>query len=140
LQREFARAPRGEIIEDTKLGQKFQRVNVIGALCNGEHFPIQCYNQLTDSVFLETWFKDCLLKEIAKGYTIIMDNAPFHRKKELRRLARGKARLLFLPPYSPDYNPIEKTLANMKRFLSNNMTKFNTVDSGIHNYFNTINT
>jgi putative transposase len=64
-----------------------------------------------------------------------MDNAPFHRKKELRRLARGKARLLFLPSYSPDYNPIEKTWANMKRFLSNNMAKFNTVDSGIHNYF-----
>jgi transposase len=38
-----------------------------------------------------------------------MDNARFHRKKELRKIARGKARLLFLPPYSPDYNPIEKT-------------------------------
>jgi transposase len=57
-----------------------------------------------------------------------MDNAPFHRKKELRRLARGKARLLFLPPYSPDYNPIEKTWANMKRFLCNNLTKFISVD------------
>jgi transposase len=68
-----------------------------------------------------------------------MDNAPFHRKNELRRLARGKARLLFLPPYSPDYNPIEKTWANMKRFLCNNMTKINSVDSGIHNYFNSIN-
>jgi transposase len=101
MQREFARAPRGEIIEDTKRGQKFAGVNVIGALCNGEHFSIQCFNQATDSVFFETWFKVCLLKEITKGYTVIMDNAPFHRKKELRRLARGKARLLFLPPYSP---------------------------------------
>jgi putative transposase len=50
-----------------------------------------------------------LLGEIPNGYTAIMDNARFHRKKELRKIARGKARLLFLPPYSPDYNPIEKT-------------------------------
>jgi transposase len=46
-----------------------------------------------------------------------MDNAPFHRKTRLRKLARGKVRLLFLPPYSPDYNPMEKSWANMKRLL-----------------------
>jgi len=70
-----------------------------------------------------------------KGYTVIMDNAGFHRKKELRKLARGKVRLLFLPPYSPDYNPIERTWANMKRFLRNNLKDFNSVDSAIYNYF-----
>ena len=64
-----------------------------------------------------------------------MDNAGFHRKKELRKLARGKVRLLFLPPYSPDYNPIEKSWANMKRSLRNNLKDFNSVDSGIYNYF-----
>ena len=64
-----------------------------------------------------------------------MDNASFHRKKELRKKARGKARLLFLPPYSPDYNPIEKTRANMKRFIRNNLKDFQSVVSGIYNYF-----
>jgi transposase len=64
-----------------------------------------------------------------------MDNASFHRKAELRRLARGKVRLLFLPPYSPDYNPIEKTRANMKRYLRDNMQDFSSVDSAIYDYF-----
>jgi len=64
-----------------------------------------------------------------------MGNAKFHRKAELRKLARGKVRLLFLPPYSPDYNPIEKTWANMKRFLCNNMQHFSSVDSAIYDYF-----
>ena len=64
-----------------------------------------------------------------------MDNAKFHRKEKLRKIARGKIRLLFLPPYSPDYNPIEKTWANMKRHLGNNVINFHSVDSAIYSYF-----
>jgi transposase len=76
-----------------------------------------------------------LLKEIPKGYTVIMDNAGFHCKKRLRKLAWGKARLLFLPPYSPDYNPIEKSWANMKRFLRDNVQDFQSVGKAIYDYF-----
>jgi putative transposase len=64
-----------------------------------------------------------------------MDNAKFHRKEKLRKLARGRIRLLFLPPYSPDYKPIEKSWANMKRHLSNNLKNFQTVASAIYSYF-----
>jgi transposase len=126
---------RGSIIEDVKPGQKFQRLNVIGALCANEHYGIQFYTQATNSEFFENWFKDFLLNEIPNGYTVIMDNARFHRKKELRKIARGKVRLLFLPPYSPDYNPIENLWANMKRFLSNNAKDFSSIDSAIYSYF-----
>jgi transposase len=138
LQREYARAIRGEIIEDVKRGARFDRVNIIGALCGGVHFAVECFRQPTGSKFVEAWVENCLLKVIPKGYTLIMDNATFHRKQELRKIARGKVRLLFLPPYLPDYNPIEKTWANMKRFLKNNLKDFLSVVSGIHNYFELI--
>ena len=94
------------------------------------------YKQATDSEFFECWFEACLLEEIPKGSTIILDNATFHRKEILRKIARGKARLLFLPPYSPDCNPIEKTWANMKRYLRGNLQDFQSVDSAIYDYFN----
>jgi len=90
---------------------------------------------MTDSAFFESWFEQCLLNEIPSGCTVIMDNAPFHRKAKLRKIARGKVRLLFLPPYSPDYNPIEKSWANMKRYLCNNMQNFQSVGSSVYDYF-----
>ena len=135
MQREYGRCPRGEQVEDVKAGKRFDRVNVIGALCAGEHLAIECYRQTTDSKFFENWFENCLLKVIPHGYTIIMDNARFHRKKSLRKIARGKVKLLFLPPYSPEYNPIEKSWANMKRFLRSNLQDYESVDSAIYDYF-----
>jgi hypothetical protein len=109
LRREYGRAPRGEQARDATRGSRFERRNVIGARCNGKHHAVECYKHLTNSEFFERWFANSLLRETPQGYTVIMDNAQFHRKKILRKLARGKVLLLFLPPYSPDYNPIEKS-------------------------------
>ena len=100
-----------------------------------KYYAVECYNQNTDSGFFENWFEVFLLEEIPKGCTVILDNATFHREKFLRKIARGKARLLFLPPYSPDYNPMEKTWANMKRFLKNNLQDYESIDSAIYDYF-----
>jgi hypothetical protein len=135
LQREYARAPKGEIVEDVRRGSKFARTNVIGAMCETKHFGVECYRQTTNSAFFERRFTECLLKEVPEGYTVIPDNARFHRKKVLRRLAGGKVRLLFLPPYSPDYNPIEKSRANTKRFPGNNTHDFQSIDLSVYNYF-----
>ena len=84
LQREYGRALRGDIIEDVKRGNKFERINVIGALCNNEHYAVECYNHSTDSIYFENWFENHLLKEIPKGHTVIMDNARFHKKEKLK--------------------------------------------------------
>jgi transposase len=129
-------APRGGELNPKGLKEekKFGRANIIGARCKGEHFAVECYKHTTDSGFFERWLADCLLAETPKGHTVIMGNARFHRKFELRKAARGKVRLIFLPPYSSDYNPIEKTWANMKCYLRDNVQDFSSVDSAIYNY------
>jgi transposase len=57
-----------------------------------------------------------LLPQMATGSVIVLDNASFHKSEQTRLLVQqAGCQLLFLSPYSPDLNPIEKLWANLKR-------------------------
>ena len=60
---------------------------------------------------LEYWFENKLLSCLPKGRVVIMDNAVFHKKKESLQKLAGKysQELIFLPPYSPEHNPVDLT-------------------------------
>jgi transposase len=138
FQREYGYAVRGERVCDTKCGRNSRGLNVIGGLCNGKHIAVEYYEHTADAGFFEQWFSERLLKEVPRGCTIIMDNASFHRKEALLDLikkARRKINLLFLPTYSPDLNPIEKSWANMKRFLKDYSYTFPALHFAIMAFF-----
>ncbi len=62
-----------------------------------------------NSALFEFWFEKCLLPCLEKDTTIVMDNASFHRKNYLYEICKKYGvNLIFLPPYSPELNPIEK--------------------------------
>jgi len=70
----------------------------------------------------------------------VMDNASFHRKSKLYELAKkAEVGLLFLPPYSPDFNLIEKSWANMNRWLRSKMPLYHPIDSAVYDYFSVTN-
>ena len=55
---------------------------------------------------------------LTPGHIVIMDNLPAHKVGGVRDTIEAKgAQLLYLPPYSPDFNPIEKAFAKLKAFL-----------------------
>jgi len=127
---------RGVKAEDVKRGRKFQRTNIIAGYCNGKFLADWCCPQTTNSVWFEFWFKEFLIPATPKYSTVILDNASFHREKQLRRLLRWKKiKLLFLPAYSPDFNPIEKQWANLKRALADMIPSYKTIDGAIYEYF-----
>jgi transposase len=65
-----------------------------------------------------TYVKHFLLPTLKPGDVVIMDNLGSHKGKIIRKLIRSVgARLLFLPPYSPDLNPIEQVFAKLKHLL-----------------------
>jgi transposase len=62
----------------------------------------------------------------------------FTTKKRLGKYAWVyKVIIIFLPPYSPDYNPIEHVWANMKRFLRNSAQRFLTIQAAVYWHFAT---
>ena len=77
-----------------------------------------------------------LLKCVALGSVLIMDNARFHRKDILRDMAeKANCTVLFLPAYSPDLNPIENEWANLKTFLRNYGRDFEITSDALSHYF-----
>ena len=130
--REFGRAFRGEKVEDVKRGRHFQRTNVVAGRLGTRIVAPFCYvENMTGPLFTE-WFRKILVKSVPKGSTVIMDNASFHLKPKLKNLARRHGiRLLFLPPYSPDFNPIEKTWASMKRALADLLPQVKNLENAI---------
>ena len=65
-----------------------------------------------------------------------MDNAAFHRKSTLPEIAKKmNCHVLFLPPYSPDLNPIENKWAWLKKTLRKNLHNFDSFDDAILDTF-----
>jgi transposase len=59
-----------------------------------------------------------LVPELAPGHIVVMDNLPAHKVGGVREaIEAAGARLLYLPPYSPDFNPIEHAFAKLKALL-----------------------
>ena len=64
------------------------------------------------------WVERCLVPTLSPGDIVILDNLGSHKGKPVRNAIRAaRARLLFLPPYSPDLNPIEMMFAKLKTLV-----------------------
>ena len=136
FRRNHARAKRGVRVHGTRPGKKPKRTNVVAGLWGKKHVAVRCYNHTTTSAFFEDWFEWELLSVIPEGSLITMDNASFHRKKHLAKIAaKYGVYLLFLPAYSPDMNNIEPSWANLKRWLVDNSKRFFSLDFAIEQYF-----
>ncbi|VMG11691.1 IS630-Spn1, transposase Orf2 [Streptococcus pneumoniae] len=97
---------------------------MVAGLTNGELIVPMTYEETMTSDFFEAWFQKFLLPTLTTPSVIIMDNARFHRMGKLELLCEEFGhKLLPLPPYSPEYNPIEKTWAHIKKHLVKGITK-----------------
>ncbi|VFH70547.1 IS630-Spn1, transposase Orf2 [Streptococcus pneumoniae] len=84
---------------------------MVAGLTNGELIAPMTYEEMVTSDFFEAWFQKFLLPTLTTPSVIIMDNARFHRMGKLD---------------SPEYNPIEKTWAHIKKHLKKVLPSCNT--------------
>ncbi|AMD56957.1 transposase [Agrobacterium tumefaciens] len=71
-----------------------------------------------NGVAFQAYVQQVLIPTLATGDIVIMDNLPAHKAEGVRlAIEDAGCRLLYLPPYSPDFNPIEKAFAKLKAVL-----------------------
>ena len=88
-----------------------------GLSLNGMVAPMVLDGPMNGETFL-AYIRQVLVPELRKGKVVIMDNLPAHKVKGVREAIEDTgARLLYLPPYSPDFNPIEMAFSKLKAAL-----------------------
>ena len=76
------------------------------------------FDQPINGESFTAWVKQQLCPTLSAGDIVILDNLSSHKNPQVRAAIRARgARLLFLPPYSPDLNPIEQVFAKLKHLL-----------------------
>jgi transposase len=90
----------------------------VGALrLSGITAPMTLSGAMNGTAFL-AYIRQVLVPTLTKGDVVIMDNLPAHKPEAIRQAIEATgADLLFLPPYSPDFNPIEMAFSKIKALL-----------------------
>ena len=118
--RPCAWSPKGKQSHGNRQGRGGVRTNLSAGKRGKVLLAPILYEGSTSAVWFNQWFKDHLLKTLNPTSTIIMDNAAFHKKEDIRAMAEAAGHnVLFLPPYSPDFNPIEQDFAILKKIRQN---------------------
>lgn len=113
-------AKKGEKIYGRVSGKHIGAESFVAAKVGKKIIAPGCYSGICDSVLFNTWLKGFLIPVLQQGQIVIMDNAAFHKTKRTKELVEGAGcTLLFLPPYSPQLNPIEKFWAHFKNNVRN---------------------
>jgi transposase len=90
---------------------------VAGLRCDGISAPCVFDGPINAKCFL-AWVVQFLIPTLRSGDIVVMDNLSSHKNAAVRRaIRRAGAKLFFLPPYSPDLNPIEQAFAKLKTLL-----------------------
>ena len=80
--------------------------------------PLRGWHRSVGAASFTAWVKQQLCPTLGPGDIVIMDNLSSHKTPAVREAIRARgARLLFLPPYSPDLNPIEQVFAKLKHLM-----------------------
>ncbi len=112
------RAPRGQRCRAAVPHRHWKTTAFTGALrLAGMTAPMVLDGPMNRAAF-QAYVDQVLVPTLRRGDTVIMDNLPAHKGPDVRRaIEAAGATLSYLPPYSPDFNPIENAFSKLKAFL-----------------------
>lgn len=118
LTRLMARSPKGERARGKRPVNRGKNVSLIGALGFEGVIAQESLLGSTDALTFEAFIAQRLVPKLWEGACVIMDNCRIHKKEDIEPLIRAAgARLVYLPPYSPEFSPIENCWSKIKSIL-----------------------
>jgi len=118
LLRRYGRSPRGTRLHDHTPCGHWQTHTVIAALRPHAITAPAVFDGPIDNASFLAYVEQVLGPTLRPGDVVVLDNLAVHKQPAVRAaIEQAGARLRFLPPYSPDFNPIEQVFAKLKAFL-----------------------
>jgi transposase len=118
MTRRYGRAPRGQRAEDTIPRNRGTVTSMVGALTVDGLVAMACFEGGTDGDRFMAFLEQVLGPELVPGDLVIMDNAGAHKDARIRPFLESLgAKPVYLPPYSPELNPIELAWSKLKTWL-----------------------
>ncbi len=114
----YARALRGQRARGTRPQKRGKNVSMFGAIAlKGIVASLNLLGS-TDGLTFEAFVIRKLVPNLWQGATVVWDNSSIHKGKEIEQaIIDAGAKLIYLPPYSPDFNPIENFWSKVKNIL-----------------------
>jgi len=118
MTRRYGRAPKGERVYDSAPRNYGTHSLVIGAVGLRGVLATMTVEGAVDTLCFDAYAERVLAPRLRPGDVIVLDNLGAHRASRIEEVAaRRGARVLWLPPYSPDYSPIEQCWSKIKTYL-----------------------
>jgi transposase len=118
MTRLYGRAERGRRVHDSVPGGHWKMLTILGAMDHNGMMAAMTVEAATDREIFLAFLDEVLCPKLRAGHIVIMDNLSAHKVDGVReRIEACGASLLYLPPYSPDLNPIEKAWSKLKQTL-----------------------
>lgn len=118
LLRRYGRSPRGTRLHDHTPCSHWQTHTVVAALRLDGLMAPAVFDGPIDTPTFRAYVEQVLVPTLRPGDVVVLDNLAVHKQPEVREAIEAVgARVRFLPPYSPDFNPIEQLFAKLKAFL-----------------------
>lgn len=136
IYRPYGRTFLGKVIQGKISGKRYQRESFVAGKVGSKIIAPFCYEGTCNTDLFNYWIEHFLLPELIPGQVVILDNATFHKSKKTKDLLESiGCRILFLPPYSPDLNPIEVFWANLKRTIREKVRVLQNLSVAINESF-----
>ena len=118
MTRRYGRALRGQRVGEATPGGHWRTLTVLGAIRQSGWVATMTIEAATDGDIFLAYVEQVLCPQLLPGDVVVMDNLAAHKVTGVRDLIENAgAELRYLPPYSPDFNPIEKCWAKVKQLL-----------------------